>query len=253
MKKKIILILILILILLLICCKIVFAETLQEKKDAIQSQLDEANQAAEETDIELNGLLVEVNNLNEKINSYQTEVDDLSIQVSGLQDEINNTESQLKTIEEDYANQKKLLGNRIVAQYEAGETQYLDVLLHSKSLSEFISNYYLISEVAKYDNDILNNIKKEQESIAIIKENLKSKKEEIKSIKDDKEKKFIILENAKNAKNKYVKQLSAQELAIQKQIDDYELELSKLEYTGGVFGWPTPRKYNNNIKFWIQN
>ena len=41
---------------------------------------------------------------------------------------------------------KSLLEKRLVALYEAGETTYLDMLLASDDLSDFISNYYSISK-----------------------------------------------------------------------------------------------------------
>ena len=42
---------------------------------------------------------------------------------------------------------EKILKRRTVALYEAGETTYLDFLLTSKSIVEFLSNYYIISEI----------------------------------------------------------------------------------------------------------
>ena len=39
--------------------------------------------------------------------------------------------------------------------YEAGETSYLDVLLSSKNITEFISKYYIVSEIAETDKNLL--------------------------------------------------------------------------------------------------
>lgn len=41
-------------------------------------------------------------------------------------------------------NKKELLDNRLIAAYESSEIQYLDVILTSKSISEFLSNYFLV-------------------------------------------------------------------------------------------------------------
>ena len=68
----------------------------------------------------------------------------------------------LEYIQKDYDEQKEALENRLVALYEMGETTYLDVLLNSKNITDFISRYYLIGEIAEYDNDLLETIEREK-------------------------------------------------------------------------------------------
>ena len=53
---------------------------------------------------------------------------------------------------------RELLEKRLVALYESGTTTYLDVLLSSESLSDFISKYYLIAQLADYDQELLERI-----------------------------------------------------------------------------------------------
>ena len=44
---------------------------------------------------------------------------------------------------------EELLKQRIVVMYEVGETTYLDILLNSKDLVDFLSNYYIIAKCIK--------------------------------------------------------------------------------------------------------
>lgn len=135
---------------------------------------------------------------------------------------------------------------------------YLDVLLNSKSIVDFISRYYMISQVAEYDNDLLKNIKREQQQIEQIKENLVTGKENLKVIKAEYKKKQIAIENAKVVKNSYVNKLNKQELEIQQQLQLYQDELNLIDlevliaalennnyetYVGGTFAWPAPGYY----------
>ena len=41
------------------------------------------------------------------------------------------------------------------------DTSYLDVMLSSENLTDLISNYYLVSELATYDAELLEKIQKE--------------------------------------------------------------------------------------------
>lgn len=246
MKKKILhvfLITLIIVIILLGLGTLVLATNIndvQKKKTELEEQLEQATGESEEIQTELSALAQQVNDLNIKINAYEIEIDEFDGQLKDVQKQVSEAETKLNELEKNYADQKKILENRIVAQYEAGETQFLDVLLNSSSLSEFVSNYFLISEIAQYDNDLLDNIESEKNAITILKETLKEQQESLKAIKSSKEKAAIALENTKVIKNDYVKQLSAEDLEIQKEIEAIKKEIQNLEFGGGVFLWPLP-------------
>ncbi len=46
--------------------------------------------------------------------------------------------------------------------YKAGDVTYLDVLLSSKSLTEFISSYFLMRQIVEYDNLYIEQIEREK-------------------------------------------------------------------------------------------
>ena len=133
-------------------------------------------------------------------------------------------------------------------------SNYLDVLLNSKSITSFISNYYLIGEIAQYDNDLLDSIGREKKLLEEINNQINEKKESLKTAQNSQEKALIALANVKAIKNSYINSLTEEELALKNRIDDYENELNSLDsqilfltvgeisedYIGGEFLWPTP-------------
>ena len=58
-------------------------------------------------------------------------------------------------------------------------------MLSSTSLTEFISNYYLISELASYDLDLLEQIQNEQKQIDETKKSLEIDKAEVETLKSE--------------------------------------------------------------------
>ena len=72
-----------------------------------------------------------------------------------------------------------MLKERLVASYEAGETSYLDFLLSSESLTDLISNYYLVEEIASYDAELLDKIEKEKKEIEQAKQTLENSKKNL--------------------------------------------------------------------------
>ncbi len=257
MNKKISLIILIVIMLLISLAGIVGAQEfsdMQNQKNQLQEQITEANEEIENIQIELTENLEQLNNLNSQINTYESEIASLEDNLNKVTKEIENVTAKLSIIEENYTIQKKTLENRILALYEAGDIYYLDVLLKSSSFTEFISNYYLIGEIAKYDNNILENIERQKNQIDAIQQSLVEKKENLKTLKKNKQKTAISLENSKIIRNSYIEKLSDDEKATQNKIDKYQKELDNLDaqitalttlnigedFIGGEFIWPAP-------------
>ena len=236
---------------------------LQNQRNGIQSNIDEATDELNSIHIELTENLKKLNDLQSKIDSYQNDLDKLNVDLNKLYQDLDIVQTRLDNVQKNYDSQMKIFQTRIVTLYESGDTTYLDVLLDSNSLSDFVSNYYLISEVASYDRELLDNIKQEKDNITNIKQILNDKKESAKTLKDSKEKTIISIENAKVIRDDYVKKLNEQELATQAKIDAYRQSLDSVnqelilaansvvgaDYVGGVFAWPAPGYYTITSRF----
>lgn len=257
MNKEKILIIFIIVLSLLGLCGIVVAENLedlQNKKSDLQNQINESNEQIQEIKIELTENLEQLNNISEKIYNYESEISSLETELNTIETEIQKTSDKLNIVETNYNLQKEAFQARMVAIYEAGDVVYLDVLLNSNSFSDFISNYYLIGEIAKYDNNLLENIEEQKKQIESAKFLLEEKKKNLNVLKKNKEKTAIALENSKVIRNSYISRLSEQEKETQSKIDEYQTELNNLEsqivalttgnigsnYIGGEFAWPAP-------------
>lgn len=267
MRKKVVLIVLAFSILLIISLKnIVGAEDLsdlQNQKNELQEQITEANEQIEDLQIELTENLEQLNNLNFKIATYEEEISSLEENLNKLSLEVEEITAKLSIIEESYNTQKEALANRIVALYEAGDILYLDVLLNSNSVSEFVSNYFLIGEIVKYDNELLETIEAQKIQIETIKNTLTERKETLDEIKENKEKTAISLENSKIIRNSYIAKLTEDEKAMQEKIDKYQTELNSIDaqitlltslnigedFVGGEFIWPAPGYSTITSKF----
>lgn len=230
-------------------------DELKQEREKIKEEINELSIGLEEIEINLTENLEEITKIEEKIYEYEDKLEGITTNLEKIQMETKTTEEKLTNIEESYIMQKNLLEKRLVTLYEEGETSYLDVLLNSKNIVDFISKYYLIGQIAEYDTELLENIKKEKEEIETLENILTERQENLKEIKTEEEKSLVALENAKLVKNSYMSELTKEELALQEKLDIYKTEVTKLdlqilsltigenvdsEYIGGEFAWPTP-------------
>lgn len=256
MKKKYIAIIIIIIMLFGIT-KIVKADNLsdlQAQKEQIIQDLNSANQGLEDIQIELTDALDAVNKIEAQIIEGQMKFEETAEQIQKLEGDIKVIQEKLEYIQKDYDEQKDILEKRLVALYEMGETTYLDVLLNSKSITDFISNYYLIAEIAQYDNDLLDTIEREKNKIEEVQKQITQKRNDLAVIKQNQEKTLIALENAKTIKSSYLNSLTEEEKNTQNLIEEYNKKLDNIEtqmlilamgdtdseFVGGEFLWPAP-------------
>ena len=246
-------------LILIICSVCIFSyaedlNQLQSKSQELQGQIDEANENLENVQNELSSNLQQVQKLDDKITQTEKDLEELNKKIEELQNNIYEVSERLKTVEVSYEKQKELLEQRLVVSYEAGDTNYLDVVLKSKNLGDFISNYYLISEIASYDTELLEEVEKQKKEIENTKKILDNKKEEMTTTKKTQIKTSTILQNSKILRENYISKLSSTEQEIQNQIDEYKRQFKEVEneikllaenqvspnYIGGVMAWPVP-------------
>ncbi len=227
---------------------------LQTKQEELKNQINEATGELEGVQEDLTENLKQVQKLDERIANSQTELDELNTKITELQSSIDKVEEKLKKAEERYQKQKEILEVRLVTMYETSDTQYLDVILSSRSVSDFLSNYFLITELANYDTELLDDMKAGKDEIELDKKKLDAQKEQYATIKQNQTKTAKILENTKSMRENYIAKLSEQEQEIQTKIDEYNRQFEEVnkeilalalegidtKYIGGELAWPIP-------------
>ncbi len=223
MKKLNFKIITILLIVIILQTSMVFATStkeLENQQSENDKKINEAKSDLEDIKVEKSETVKQVEELSSKITDYQTQIEELEGKISNLNNKIENAQKELNKSQEDYTKQQELLNARLVATYEAGETSYLDVILSSKSITDLISNYYLVTELATNDSELLDKIQKQKEKIEQSKRELEDSRKEISNSKVEKQKVSDQLRVAKSEKSKQVEKLSADEKAIQEEIDE---------------------------------
>lgn len=230
---------------------------LEQKRIELKNKIDEAGKNLENINVELTENLEAINNLDKEIYEYEEQINEITSNLENIEGRINQTEVDLENIQKRYDHQKELLEKRLVYAYEEGPTRYIDVLLNSKSVMDFISRYYLIAEILEYDKGLLEDISREKDEIEQIEQSLVTSKNNLKIIRTEQKKMIIGLENAKVERNSYINKLTDQEKAIQGELEIYKAELDlvdveilmnalenqEYQYVGGTFAWPAPGYY----------
>ena len=121
----------------------------------MNSTISETEDQIEDIQEKKSETLNTVEKLTVQISDYEQEVEEIDGKINDLSKQIEEAKNKIKQDEEEYQKDQEALNQRLVTIYENGNTTYLDYFLSSNSLTDFISSYYLVSELATYDNQML--------------------------------------------------------------------------------------------------
>ena len=168
-------------------------------------------------------------------------------QITENEEKLNKTQAEFDKIQD-------LLDARIIKMYETPKFEFLQVILASKNATEFLSTYYAMKELAEYDKELLDTVRKQKEEIETTKKILAEKKRQVVASKQTQQKKAQVLANTKTMRQYYISKLSTEEQELQAKIDDYNNQVETIEaeiklmalnsvsadYIGGALTWPIP-------------
>ncbi|MDO5556050.1 MAG: peptidoglycan DD-metalloendopeptidase family protein [Clostridia bacterium] len=232
MSKKIIFVTILIVLVLFTNIAITLAATkteLQNQQSDLNSKIENTKNEISEVEEQMSTTMKQIQSLTAQISEYEIQIDDLDKQLQELESSIAETQVKLEEAEKKYNEQESNLQARIVAQYEAGETTYLDVLLGGGSLWDMISNWQVASDIAEMDNRLLEQIEANKIEIEEAKKTLETNRQQVETIKNNKQSTAQTLKSSQETKEQYVSQLSQDEKSLQEELDQFEADKQAIQ------------------------
>ena len=223
--------LVLILILTNLCVPIYATSQseLEDQKSDLNTKIDETKSQQTEVKEQLSEQRQEIEKLDESITQMEDEISTLNVQIAELENSIQEEQTKLEQKQKEHEENQALMEERLVVMYEYGDTSFLDMLFNSKNIIEFISNYYMLSQITQCDKELLETIEKEQEEIENTKKELEANKEKVSSAKTEKETKNNLLKTQKSQRHAKADSLSAEDKALQDKIDSYNAQVAKID------------------------
>lgn len=226
-KKSLAIIMSLLLLVTMCGSGVAFAATENE----LRSDLSEVNEAQDE-------LSKQMSNVENEVKEVQAKVDSLSYQINKTASDISETEKKIAKKEKEMAEREDNLNERLKVMYKNGSIGFVDVLLGSGSISEFVSNLEIIQKIYKNDMEVLETLQREHDELQAIKKELEKKKTNLAAQKEELAAEQKELETKKAALKKEEDALKAEADRLTKEILSMIDTSSK--YVGGEFTWPCP-------------
>lgn len=198
------------------------SQNMQDKIDDTKEKIDDVKEEKSDT-------LKEVEELTRKISEYENEITSLNNKTQELNNKIAESEKQIQEKQAEYDKKEALLKERLVVMYEEGDTSFLDMILSARTITEFISTYFLIEEITSCESDMMKGIEESKKEIENAKLELENSKNEIENVRKEKEDKNNELQSAKTEKNTYAQKLTTQEKQLQQDLEQFEQDKKAID------------------------
>lgn len=199
-----------------------------------------------------NSVLGELARLDQSLDSVEQELEETRSTAEQVGAEVNAVRQELAAAEERLSERTAVLNVRVKDIYMNGRVSYLEVLMSSKSFSEFITRFEFLRRIAKQDSALVNAIEGERREITNDKADLELKLAEIRELETRKAKQQTSMEGLKADREKKLEEIKSRQEAYEEAYAELEEETKALDElirrksknTGakgtGEFTWPVP-------------
>ena len=214
-----------------------------DARQAYEEKLKKAQEEKEELEKkkkEQQDLIAEFTSEKENIETYIQELDlqlnDITLRIFELQKEIENTEKELEQTRADLeaakqteADQYLTMKKRIAYMYENGETSYIEILLNSGSISDFLNQVEYVRDIARYDNSLLERYKEAKKDVEDHEALLEASLEELSIIRESEELEQSTVQELMDLKGAEIERLTEQLGVADEYLFTYLSEISSKE------------------------
>ncbi len=235
-----------------------YADNESDLKD-VQSEIDQKEQELEDGKKEVKRLDAEIEELEVRISESENKLIKINSDIKKTENKIEKAEVDLEKAEAEVEEQNENLNSRLRAMYKNGTVGFVDVLLSSGSVSEFIMNYEMVKKIYSSDKSILEKLQDNYDLINEKKTELDNLQASLVGQKQDQ----LTLQDELSADKKAVAKkkgvVSANNEKLEDNIAELEAEAANIEamiqkdaqssggggsggaeYTEGQFSWPVP-------------
>ena len=162
--------------------------------------------------VQKNDLEIKVEIMDNQIETTLSKIKDNDNNLSKTQKYIKQSQLDMIKAEDDINLQQDIFGKRMRAMYMTGSSTYIDIILSSTNLDDFISRLENLKKLMSFDQNILNDLKTKKQAIDLKKIKLDTENSKLLSLKGDNTNKLADLTKQKSDQTVLVSNLQAQEI-----------------------------------------
>ena len=248
------------------------ARTAREAAEAAQSEADRLAREVASLDGTIDAIQGALDAISREVAAATKRTNRLEAEVNALRAVISAKQAQIQATQAEYDRQQALLAGRIEETYKNGDFIYLELLLESQSIDDFITRTALVQRVIKSNAQIADDLKetriglekltadveRDLQTVDAKRAEAQAEENRLRDLKAKQQAKLDEQEAIQNQKVKLVAENKANAKRLRAQAEAEEEESARIAselygtgsgYFAGVMAWPVPGFYRITSSF----
>jgi len=191
-----------------------------------EAQLQQNKNSLKQAKDKREKLEASIENLDSQIEDYMMKVEQNKKLIELTENDISAAEKNITEIEGEVSTKKDMMAKRIKIMYMNNQTDYLEILLQSKSFSDLITRIESIGKIIRFDKEMLGYLDARRAEIENQKKVIQEKQKELLALKGENESKLASLNSGINSQKKLIEQAKVEEKLFASKVDESQAQIS---------------------------
>ncbi|WP_258360949.1 murein hydrolase activator EnvC family protein [Moorella sulfitireducens] len=197
-------------------------DELQKQQQQIQQNIEEQQKLLKQKNDEGQALLRQLEQLEQEIKEKEEDIARLDRELEIAQENVRKVTAELQEAEAAQEKRVDILRTRLKDIYQVGQVNYLEVLLQSTSLEDFLVRMELLTKIAEGDMKLVQEIKAEKERIAAQKARLEAERDKIAQLRRQVDGERVQLASRQESRRQLLAQVEAEKKRVAAALDEME-------------------------------
>ncbi|WP_338835613.1 murein hydrolase activator EnvC family protein [Neomoorella thermoacetica] len=197
-------------------------DDLQRQQQQLQQNIQEQQKLLQQKNDEGEALLQQLQQIEEDIRQKQAQIASLDQQLAAAQGRVQQVATELQKAEAAQETRMSILRSRLKDIYQVGRVNYLEVLLQSTSLEDFLVRLELLTKIARGDINLIDEIKAEKAKIAAQKAELEAERDHIAQLRRQADNERVQLASRQENQRQLLAQVEQEKKRVAAALDEME-------------------------------
>lgn len=196
-----------------------YLNDLQSQQEETTNQINNKNGQVDKIINQQDDVIEQIKALDEKIDITDAKINALNEEIGEIRVKIEDTKKKISKLKTKIKAKQKEFEDRLVVMYKNGQVETLEILLASDDINDFLNRQTMIEKVAKFDKDLIAELKKDKADLDALELKLNGQKVTLEASKSTVEEQKAILENDHKLKGELLSNLQFEETATREEIE----------------------------------
>lgn len=225
---------------------------LKKQQNKVINEITDAKKQIKGIESQTKSIANQINDLDKKMDKAIVELDEVEKELVNIEENIESTIIELEEAEINLEEKNEIFSKRVRAMYMNGEVGYLELLLNSEDVKDFLSRQDMVKTIADHDKGLIEFMKEQRDIIDEKKLELEGQRASVEVTKSKLESRKKQLDQATREKESLMGRLAKDKVTLEKQYDElnqfakdieskiFALQKNTSPYSGGKMDWPIP-------------